>query len=243
MSKPKHDNQRVIELSELAGGLAHEIRNPLSTLKVNLQLLAEDLSAESESNLRRRSLLRLETLQSETERLQILLDNFLKLVSGHEIHTQPVDVRNVVRHLVAFFTPRAEELDIRMRMLLSDQELICELDESLIQQALLNLCLNAQQAMPDGGELSLAVVRTDAGVLIRVCDTGCGLDPAELKRIFEPFYRAEDVQSPTLPSMARGLGLAVAFGIMQQMGGSILAQSERNKGSCFEVSIPIAKCR
>ncbi|MCH8853598.1 MAG: two-component sensor histidine kinase, partial [Planctomycetes bacterium] len=183
MSKPKHDNQRVIELSELAGGLAHEIRNPLSTLKVNLQLLAEDLSAESESNLRRRSLLRLETLQSETERLQILLDNFLKLVSGHEIHTQPVDVRNVVRHLVAFFTPRAEELDIRMRMLLSDQELICELDESLIQQALLNLCLNAQQAMPDGGELLVEATAEGEWARIDVTDTGIGIAAEELDKL------------------------------------------------------------
>ncbi|MCH8965276.1 MAG: two-component sensor histidine kinase [Planctomycetes bacterium] len=235
MSKPKHDNQRVIELSELAGGLAHEIRNPLSTLKVNLQLLAEDLSAESESNLRRRSLLRLETLQSETERLQILLDNFLKLVSGHEIHTQPVDVRNVVRHLVAFFTPRAEELDIRMRMLLSDQELICELDESLIQQALLNLCLNAQQAMPDGGELLVEATAEDEWARIDVTDTGIGIAAEELDKLFKPFFSTRKGGS--------GLGLSVTRRIVSEHEGTIEVQSELGKGSRFSVRLPRAQGR
>ncbi|MCH8969740.1 MAG: two-component sensor histidine kinase [Planctomycetes bacterium] len=230
MSKPKHDNQRVIELSELAGGLAHEIRNPLSTLKVNLQLLAEDLSAEPDANLRRRSLLRLETLQSETERLQILLDNFLKLVSGHEINTQPVDIRNVVRHLVEFCTPRAEELDIRMRMRLSDEELICELDESLIQQALLNLCLNAQQAMPDGGELIVEATAEDEWARIDVTDTGIGIAAEELDKLFKPFFSTRKGGS--------GLGLSVTRRILTEHGGTIEVQSELGKGSRFSVRLP-----
>jgi signal transduction histidine kinase len=230
VSKPKHDNQRVIELSELAGGLAHEIRNPLSTLKVNLQLLAEDLSAEADSNLRRRSLLRLQTLQSETERLQILLDNFLKLVSGHEINTRPVDIRNVVRHLVEFFTPRAEELDIRMRMQLSDQELICELDESLIQQALLNLCLNAQQAMPDGGELIVEATAEDEWARIDVTDTGIGIAAEVLDKLFKPFFSTRKGGS--------GLGLSVTRRIVSEHGGTIEVHSEPGKGSRFSVRLP-----
>ncbi len=230
MSKPKHDNQRVIELSELAGGLAHEIRNPLSTLKVNLQLLAEDLSAEPDANLRRRSLQRLETLQSETERLQILLDNFLKLVSGHEINTRPVDISNVVRHLVEFFTPQAEELGIRMRMLLSDQELICELDESLIQQALLNLCLNALQAMPSGGELIVETSAEGEWARIDVTDTGIGIEADSLDKLFKPFFSTRRGGS--------GLGLSVTRRIVSEHGGTIEVQSEPGKGSRFSVRLP-----
>ena len=230
MSKPKHDNQRVIELSELAGGLAHEIRNPLSTLKVNLQLLAEDLSAEPDANLRRRSLQRLETLQSETERLQILLDNFLKLVSGHEINTRPVDISNVVRHLVEFFTPQAEELAIRMRMLLSDQELICELDESLIQQALLNLCLNALQAMPSGGELIVETTAEDEWARIDVTDTGIGIAAEVLDKLFKPFFSTRKGGS--------GLGLSVTRRIVSEHGGTIEVHSEPGKGSRFSVRLP-----
>ncbi len=231
MSKPKYDNQRVIELSELAGGLAHEIRNPLSTLKVNLQLLAEDLSAEADANLRRRSLQRLETLQSETERLQILLDNFLKLVSGHEINTRPVDIRNVVRHLVEFFTPRAEELGIRMRMRLSEEELICELDESLIQQALLNLCLNAQQAMPDGGELIIRTDVQDAYAVIEISDTGLGIEAEKLDKIFDAYY--------TTRSGGSGLGLPTARKIIEAHGGSIDVNSQPGKGTSFKIRLPV----
>ena len=217
MSKPKHDNQRVIELSELAGGLAHEIRNPLSTLKVNLQLLAEDLSAESESNLRRRSLLRLETLQSETERLQILLDNFLKLVSGHEIHTQPVDVRNVVRHLVAFFTPRAAQLAIRLRLLLSSPALISDLDESLLHPPLSTSCLNAQQAMPDGGELLVEATAEGEWARIDVTDTGIGIAAEELDKLFKPFFSTRKGGS--------GLGLSVTRRIASGHEGNIQWQA------------------
>lgn len=230
MSKSKHDNQRVIELSELAGGLAHEIRNPLSTLKVNLQLLAEDLGMEANADLRRRSLQRLETLQSETERLQILLDNFLRLVSGHEINTRPVDIGKVVRHLVEFFTPRAEEMDIRMRLRLSDEELICELDESLIQQALLNLCLNAQQSMPDGGELIVETAAEDDWARIDVTDTGIGIAAEALDKLFKPFFSTRKGGS--------GLGLSVTRRIVSEHGGTIEVQSEPGKGSRFTVRVP-----
>jgi signal transduction histidine kinase len=230
VSKSKHDNQRVIELSELAGGLAHEIRNPLSTLKVNLQLLAEDLGMEANADLRRRSLQRLETLQSETERLQILLDNFLRLVSGHEINTRPVDIGKVVRHLVEFFTPRAEEMDIRMRLRLSDEELICELDESLIQQALLNLCLNAQQSMPDGGELIVETAAEDDWARIDVTDTGIGIAAEALDKLFKPFFSTRKGGS--------GLGLSVTRRIVSEHGGTIEVQSEPGKGSRFTVRVP-----
>ncbi len=238
MSRQDHNEHRIIELSELAGGLAHEIRNPLSTLKVNLQLLSEDLREEPDGahidpDLQRRALQRLETLRLETDRLQLLLDDFLKLVSRHDIHTARVDVNDVVRHLVEFFTPGAEEVGIQVRVSIPKEPLLCELDEPLLKQALLNLCLNAQQAMPGGGELIVETVADGDQAQINITDTGLGIDPEIMKNLFKPFFSTKKEGS--------GLGLSLTRRIVMEHGGTINVQSEPGKGSRFTVRIPRAK--
>jgi signal transduction histidine kinase len=236
----EQNQDRIVELSELAGGLAHEIRNPLSTLKVNLQLLSEDFGegpdgADIDPDLRRRALQRLATLRSETDRLQHLLDDFLKLVGGHDITSKPQDVNEVVGHLVEFFTPRAEGLGIQMRMSLSDEPLVCQVDEALLKQALLNLCLNAQQAMPDGGELMVQTSSDGAWAHIEITDTGVGIDPEVKTQLFKPFFSTKKGGS--------GLGLSLTRRIIAEHGGTISVQSEPGKGSRFTVRLPRSGAR
>lgn len=225
-----------MELSELAGGLAHEIRNPLSTLKVNLQLLSEDLAegtgGEMDPDLRRRALQRLETLRLEMDRLHLLLDDFLKLITRRDFKTDRIDLNDVLRHLVEFLRPRMEKLGIPMRLSLPKTPLICSLDENLIKQALLNLCLNAQQAMPDGGEL-LIEVSTDADqARIDIVDAGVGIDAGMMESLFKPFFSTKKGGS--------GLGLSLTRRIVHEHGGEISVQSELGKGSRFTVHIPLA---
>lgn len=226
---------KIIELSELAGGLAHEIRNPLSTLKVNLQLLAEDLQegqpeAAIDSNLRRRALQRLETLQSEADRLGQLLDDFLKLVGRQDLSAAPLDLNSVVQHLVDFITPRVQQQGIQLRVSLCPGRLRCLLDRALIQQALLNLCLNAQQAMPHGGELMIQTSADGAWADVDITDTGMGMAPDLLERVFKPFFSTR--------RGGTGLGLSLTRRIIVEHGGEIAVQSEPGKGSRFRVRLP-----
>lgn len=228
---------KILELSELAGGLAHEIRNPLSTLKVNLQLLSEDLQEEPDGpyvdpDLRRRVLRRLGTLRVEADRLQLLLDDFLKLVGQSEINTQPTDLNEIVKHLAEFFSPKARELSVELRVALSSEPLICNLDSSLIGQALLNLCLNAQQAMPEGGELIVETSAQGKWAQIDVTDTGIGVQPEIANSLFKPFFSTKKEGS--------GLGLSLTRRIVMEHGGSIDFQSQPGRGSRFTVRIPLA---
>jgi signal transduction histidine kinase len=104
---------------------------------------------------------------------------------------------------------------------------------SLLQQVFMNLCLNAIQAMPDGGELAVVVEPRDTEVLVRVCDTGIGIAEAELERIFDPFHTGDS------PGWGTGLGLSICHTIVQRHLGTISAQSRQGEGSCFGVRLPL----
>jgi signal transduction histidine kinase len=232
-SAEHHD--KIIELSELAGGLAHEIRNPLSTLKVNLQLLCEDLQQAQvevaiDTDLRRRALQRLETLRSETDRLQQLLDDFLNLVGRHDIKAERVDLNEVVQHVVGFVHPQVESQAIQLRVNLSPQPLLCDVDSSLIKQALLNLCLNSQEAMPAGGELTVHTHADGDWAVIEVSDSGIGIEAQLIGSVFKPFFSTKRGGS--------GLGLSLTRRIIMEHGGTIGVHSELGKGTCFTMRIP-----
>jgi two-component system sensor histidine kinase HydH len=224
--------EQVIEVSRLAGGLAHEIRNPLSTFKVNLQLLGEDWDDDTipEPELRRRSLTRLATLQTEATRLHHIVDDFLRLIGRQELRLAAHDVNAVVRQLAEFYEPQASANNVRVRPLLSEHPLQCMLDADLFKQALLNLCINAQEAMPQGGELTIRTRRDPSGrVCVEVADTGPGLDRTAIDRIFEPYYS-------TKPG-GTGLGLAITRRIVRAHGGAITVTSRPGQGTTFTIAL------
>ncbi len=227
--------EQVMEIAALAGGLAHEIRNPLSTLKVNLQLLGEDWGDETVSvqDLRRRSLNRLETIQTEADRLHTIVDDFLRLIGRQELRLVPRDLNEVVRQFVEFYEPQAQANRVCIRMQLAEQPLVCRADEDLCKQILLNLCINAQEAMPQGGELTIRSDRSAPRMaFIEVSDTGAGLDAADVERIFEPYYS-------TKPH-GTGLGLALTRRMVRAHGGTIAATSAPGHGTTFKVTFPLA---
>ena len=140
MADRNEQSLTIIELAELAGGLAHEIRNPLSTLKVNLQLLTEDLRDTADDDIdpgfRRRARKRLETLQDETSRLQHLLDEFLRVVGRHELDRHPSDLAELIPEAVEFFEPQAAEQGVTLESNVVDTPLNCLLDRNWMKQAL-----------------------------------------------------------------------------------------------------------
>ncbi len=220
--------QQVEDLSRLTGGLAHEIKNPLSTIKVNLQLLSEDFQVSKPQTLRWRK--KLQVVQKETDRLQTILDEFLRYIGKPELNPVPTDLNGVLNDMADFFAPQAQSAGILIRRVLSAKPLMVAIDINATKQMLLNLFINAQQAMPSGGELILRTGQDKKTVFIEVIDTGCGIDPQNLDKIFLAYY--------TTKASGSGLGLPTARKIVTALGGTITVSSQVGKGSCFRVDLP-----
>ena len=226
-------SERLAELGTLTGGLAHEIKNPLSTVQLNLQLLQEDLSPEDRDNGRVRN--RLNLVYRETSRLRDILDDFLRYAGKLELDRQPVDLNLLVEELVDFYSPQAQVNKVQARWKPSPEPVIVNADAKLIKQAVLSLMLNAVQAMTDrnaerGGELILAASKRDGEAIIDVIDTGRGIPPEALGSIFDAYYSTK--------KGGTGLGLAMARRIAEEHGGKISVTSEVGKGSDFQVHLP-----
>jgi signal transduction histidine kinase len=217
------------ELAELAGGFIHEIKNHLSTLGLNLQLLAEDIQ-EAESPRERRALARIQRLQSECQRLVEVSNDFLRFARVKDLTLTPTDLGKVVEEMVDFFGPTARSAGIDIRCYIPPDLPAVSLDRDLFKQALLNLMLNAEQAMPRGGELTLFAHAEAGGVCFSLIDTGQGMQADVLAKVFRPFFS-------TRPG-GTGLGLPTTRKIVEAHGGRIEAQSEVGKGTKFTMHLP-----
>ncbi len=162
------------EISLLAGGLAHEIRNPLSTVQMNLDLMAEDFQ-DSETPRDRRVFERVQRLRHEVHRLHGILENFLRFACVQDLKLEAVDLNEVVGEICDFYEHNAASKSIVMRTQLASDLPTIELDVDLFKQALLNLVLNADHAMPSGGELILKTRREGRWIVLDVTDTGVGM--------------------------------------------------------------------
>src|SRR5438105_1491696 len=160
--------ERLAEIGSLTGGLAHEIKNPLSTVQLNLQLLREDLVPENPAYSRLIS--RLETVQKETYRLREILDDFLRYAGRIELDRKPTELNQLLDELVDFFSPQAALQRVQLRLRKANGPIIASVDPKLIKQAVLNLMLNAMQAMPSGGEMILSASNHDRDAVIDIID-------------------------------------------------------------------------
>lgn len=217
------------EMAQLAGGLAHEIRNPLSTIRLNLDLLAEEFR-RAESARDRRVLEKLERVRKESHRLEGMLEDFLRFARVQDLRLERVDLNGVLDDLCDFFEPQANALEIVIRRDLLPELPLIRLDVDLFKQALFNLIRNAEIAMPDGGELMLRTRVEDGGVVLDVTDTGCGIPPEVLPNIFEPFFSTR--------SAGTGLGLPTVRRIVEAHGAEVQVESETGKGTRFTIAFP-----
>jgi signal transduction histidine kinase len=217
------------EIARLAGALAHEIKNPLSTIRLNMELLAEDLD-EAQSPAQRRAAKRVDVMKRECQRLQDLLDSFLNFAKVRQLNLQPTDLNAEIDDALDFFTPEATEAGVEIVRYLDPDLPRVLLDGESFRGALFNLLLNAKQAMADGGQL---VVRTSAQgstVLLDVIDTGVGIDDYTAAHMFEAFFSTKPGGS--------GLGLPTTGKIIEAHGGQIRVQSEVGHGTKFTIELP-----
>ncbi|MBU6295462.1 MAG: two-component sensor histidine kinase [Planctomycetes bacterium] len=218
------------ELAETAGVFIHEIKNHLSTLGLNLQLLAEDFESP-QSPRERRALERVTRLQNECSRLVEVSNDFLRFTRVKDLALRPYDLRKVLEELVDFFEPMARSSNVRVNVFLPADMPPVHLDPDLMKQALLNLMLNAQQAMPGGGELTLLAAAEGPWLVLHVIDTGAGIPPEAMENLFKPFFSTKPGGS--------GLGLPTARKVLEAHGGSLSAQSQPGRGTCFTMRLPI----
>jgi signal transduction histidine kinase len=239
------------ELAELAGGFIHEMKNHISTLGLNLQLLGEDFQ-EPQSPRERRALTRIQRLQAECQRLLDVSNDFLRFARIRDLELVPTDLARVVEEMIDFFGPTARTVSIDIKPYFPADLPHVGLDRDLFKQALLNLLLNAEQAMPQGGEITIqATTVTDCGspstnstadpsaagtpqsaIELTLIDTGKGMSPEVLLRVFEPFYSTK--QGGT------GLGLPTTKRIIEAHGGTITAESAVGRGTRFTIRLPAA---
>jgi signal transduction histidine kinase len=242
MPEPQKDEQDITrrlraqyaEISQLAGGLAHEIRNPLSTLSLNLDLLAEDFQ-DPDTPRDRRVLQRVERLRHEVDRLWGIVENFLRFARVGDLKLEPSDLNGVIDELRDFYEPQATTRGIVIRTHFDHDLPPVLLDANLLKQALFNLLLNAQHAMPTGGELILTTRCDGAWAVLDVIDTGAGMTEEVRAKIFDAFFSTR--------SGGSGLGLPTARKIVEAHGGSIHVESEPGKGSKFTIRLPVCEGR
>ena len=217
------------ELATLAGGLAHEIRNPLSTIGMNLELLAEELEND-DSQRARRMLRRISNLQGECRNLEEILNAFLQFARAGELHLSDGNLNTIVSDYVDFLEPQANSMEVELRPHLDSDLPVVMLDKSLMRQALVNLCRNAIEAMPEGGSIDLLTRTRGEDVVLEIIDTGKGMDEKTRGQMFQAFFSTR--------SGGSGLGLPTVRKIVEAHHGRISCESEVGKGTRFTITLP-----
>ncbi|MDP7063317.1 MAG: ATP-binding protein [Planctomycetota bacterium] len=219
-------------LARLAGGLAHELKNPLSTIGLHLALMDEDWHDE-EGVKARRTVKTVGILKYEVERLNGILEDFLRFARTDSLETRMGSLNQVVEQVERFASPEADRLGIHMRSHLDLEMPEITLDSGRIRQALLNLVINGRQAMEKrgNGTITLITRHDDTWAVVEVVDDGPGMEEDTLARCFEVYYSTKGSGS--------GLGLATVRRIVEAHGGLLEVQSAPGKGTRVSMRLPL----
>lgn len=239
MTADRKDKQKYLEqikeISSLAGELAHEIKNPLSTIKVNLKLVSEDIEEVNTSAGRQnsekigRAARKIAIIRKETDRLEQTLERFLQYINRPPPQLVQANINGIISDMIDFFGPQAISHSITIRQGLYPGPIICKVDPNMLKQVILNLFINAQQAMQNGGELIVRTTRREKTAIIQISDTGSGIGPEKLADIFNAGYSSGQKEW--------GLGLPTAGKIIEQHNGKITVTSEKGKGTSFTIEL------
>lgn len=220
--------ERFMGLGTLAAGLHHEIKNPLGALALHVQLLEEKLEGQADDEVAET----LGVLKTEVTRISGVLESFRDFASIEQLNRAETDIEQMVQRTAGLIRPQAERQGITVAMDVSANGVLqVSADAARLEQVLLNLAMNALEAMPDGGRLSIAVGCDEDHVTIAVSDTGRGIPPHVRSRIFDPYF--------TTKSDGSGMGLAVCDKIIRQHGGTIDCETSTG-GTVFRIVIPVA---
>jgi len=231
-------SEKQASVGRLAAGVAHEINNPLTGILTFTRILqrSKDIGDKNQSHLKK--------IAESTVRVRKIVKGLLDFSRQTELDQEPTDVNRLIRSVISAMENQALVKGVSITFNPGENLPMLTLDRSQFQSVLINLIINAFDAMEQGGTIiistgiSLSASDTDQkGVEVAIADTGCGIQHEDLDKLFDPFFTTKEVGKGT------GLGLSVSYGIIQRHGGTIRVQSEINRGSTFTIWIPVDEQR
>ncbi|MBI5417341.1 PAS domain S-box protein [Candidatus Poribacteria bacterium] len=234
LEKHVYRADKVSALGRLASGIAHEIKNPLSAMNINVQLLEEEIVNKEDLDYEFRDKLMhyINIINSETERLEEIIKNFIDFTKTNGIKKEPVSLDKIVKQVINLIGPEADrrKVKIQQKTDIPDNGLmIC--DRNKIKQLLLNLVINSLQAMPEGGLLKISIVLNTPYTIIEIEDTGIGIKKEYQDKIFDLYYTSKKSGS--------GLGLSICQHIVEEHNGTVEFVSDYGKGTKFTIKLPL----
>jgi two-component system sensor histidine kinase HydH len=219
-------------LARLLKRLAHEIRNPLSSLDIHVQLLEEDVASLA-PDARKPLTSRLEIIHGELHRLEGIVERFLRLAGPSGLDLEPVEVQKLITHVCDLLRVEASTRQVEITAQFEDALPVVKADPIRLTQALMNLVINAVQAIGHNGRVEVTAAKSPSAdaVLLRVHDSGTGIPADKLTEIFDPYYS-------TKPD-GTGLGLWIAQQIAVAHGGSLAAGNAPGGGAVFTLTLPL----
>lgn len=216
----KSDKLKIV--GELAAGVAHEIRNPLTSIRGFVQLLKLKQLKEDY----------LDIMLSELDRIEFIISEFLVLAKPQVVNFQPRKIQPIIEHTIKLIETQAIIQNVQIHKAIDENIPEVQCEENQIKQVIVNILKNAVESMPNGGNITIEASRENNNyALIKIADEGCGIPQNRLKKIGEPFY--------TTKEKGTGLGLMVSYRIIESHGGSIRVESEEGKGTIFIIKLPL----
>ena len=218
--------EKLAAIGGLAAGVAHEIRNPLSSIKGIASYFKGKFEPESHDQEMAGVMI------EEVDRLNRVISELLEFARPTELSLKLADINDLLKNSVRLIQKEASAKDIKIDLSLSEDVLATDIDSDRLSQCLLNLYINALQSMDNGGQLSIQSAKSkDGRINIQVHDTGAGINPEDLNRIFDPYY--------TTKPKGTGLGLAIVHKIVEGHDGQIKVRSILGQGSTFTITLPV----
>ncbi len=222
------EQERGKIVSMLAAEVAHEIGNPLNSLYLHLQFLQREMKRDDFD--KEEVIDELQSARSEVERLDSIINQFLKALRPGKPVFEPVDLKAIVLESLKFMQREIEDRKIQLGFYWEENVPRIDGDSNQLKQAFYNLVKNAMQAMTSGGELKIHCTADDSFVMLSVSDSGCGINRENMQKIFNPFF--------TTKTKGTGLGLMIVERIIRDHGGSLTIDSRENEGTTFIISLP-----
>lgn len=209
-------------IGQLAAGVAHEVRNPLTVIKGFIQLF--QINKEDQEKY-------FDLMLSEIERIEAILQEFLSIAKTDEISTEKKNIYQIFKNVVSLINTKAIMTNIQVELYTDSKDIIIECSENQLKQVFINILQNSIEAMPDGGRISIHIKEIGKdGIIISVIDKGIGIPEERIKRLGEPFYSTKE--------KGTGIGLMLSYKIIESHQGNISIMSEVGVGTTVTIYLP-----
>lgn len=227
-------SERLAVVGTIAAQVAHEVRNPLGSMTLNMDLLGLEISelAESSKHSPEECHFLISQFRQELNRIKQVVDGYMTMARMPKLETRRLFLHDYLGQKLQLIAPELEAAKVQLVKAFDPSIPAVEADGDKLWQVLVNLIRNARQAMPDGGQLTVRTHQTESELEISVTDTGLGIDKEHLAKLFTPFF--------TTKTDGTGLGLVVVQQVISEMGGQITCQSVKAKGTTFLISFPLS---